>query len=258
MLSTLNQEDLMDLSKRHNALYLCPHVDAVRKGPLVVYAGKYAGPDGQSLNYVGEDYFNFRRLERHLSVVSAFAQVAFTKLVASGLLDTFDTICGIPNGGRTFGQELARISGKEFVYPEKEPIPTESGMKQEFAWNLNQFEFRPGERVAIVEDVVNNCQNTDSTLALVNGTGAQAVLMICAFNRSPKYQKVYTPIHTDGMAGDVIDSEIPIIASINKVINEYRQDDPFVLEDMLAGNIEFEVKKNWSRLRAAMDQHATV
>lgn len=238
-------EDLLELGKRCNAVYICPKIGLVRKGPLVAYAGK----DGQGRNLVGDIYFNFRRIEVHPKAVEAFAEAACRKLSVQGLLNEFDTVCGIPHGGRTFGQMLALVAGKRFAYADKKPKPIEAGKKQEYTWDLSQFEFEVGERVAIAEDVYNNFQNTDNTLAEIAVTGAEIVLLVGALNRSPVYHTVYTPksIPFKHMA-------LPVIASIREAYPEYEQDDPAVVADIAAGNLELEVKKNWARLCAAMQQ----
>ncbi len=229
-------ESLIELAYRCGAIYICPKDDSGRLGPLVPYAGK----DGKGRNLVGDIYFNFRKVEHHLDAVWAFAEEARLKLVANDSYFAFDTIIGIPNGGRTFGQALAQIAGKRFVYADKKPKPTEAGKKQEYTWDLSQFEFEPGERVAIAEDIFNNFQNTDNTLEQIEATGAKVVLLVGALNRSP--------IHDTAYKG------IPVIASIREAYPEYEQDDPAVAEDILRGNLELEVKANWGRLTALMNR----
>ncbi len=227
----------MELGKRCNAVYICPRTRAnKRKGPLVAYAGK----DSQGRNYVGDIYFNFRRIETHLKVVEEFARVAHVQLIKRGLIDTFDTVCGIPQGGRTFGHMLAFIAGKRFVYADKKPKPTEAGKKQEYTWDLSQFDLEHGERVAMAEDVFNNFQNTDNTIAEISNTGAYVVLLVGALNRSPLYSDTYRAW--------------PVVASICKSYPEYEQDDPAVVADIAAGRLELEVKKNWARLCSMMDR----
>ncbi len=236
-------ENLLDLGKRCDAVYVCPKEGLVRTGPLVPYAGK----DEKGVNLCGEMYFNFRRIEPHQLAVEAFAEVACQKIREQGHYNSFDTICGIPQGGRTFGQMLAYVTGKRFVYADKKPKPTEAGKKQEYEWDLSQFDFEPGERIAVAEDVFNNFQNTDNTLAEVASTGADVVLLVGALNRLPVYDTTYTP-KSGPFAGRVL----PVIASIREPYPEYTQDDPAVAADIAAGNIELEVKKNWARLTAAM------
>ena len=238
-------EDLLNLGKRCNAVYICPKDGTKRKGPLVPYAGK----DDKGRNLVGDIYLNFRRIESHMMAVEAFAKAVLTKLKYQELLDTFDTICGIPQGGRTFGQELARIAGKRFTYADKKPKPTEAGKKQEYTWDLSQFEFEQGERVAMAEDVFNNYQNTDTTLTEIAASGANIVLLVGALNRSPIYETSYTP-----KSGPFEGIALPVIAAIRKAYPEYEQDDPEVAADITAGNIELEVKKNWVKLCATMNQ----
>jgi orotate phosphoribosyltransferase-like protein len=232
-------ENLLDLGKRCNAVYICPKVNGVRKGPLVAYAGK----DAQRRNLVGDIYFNFRRIETHPAAVQVFAEAAAEKLRVQGLQDSFDTVCGIPHGGRTFGYALALVTGKRFVYADKKPKPTEPDKKQEYSWDLSQFDFEMGERVAIVEDVFNNFQNTDHTLAEVSATNASVVLLVGALNRSPIYDTEYVP-----QRGVWAGRSLPVVASIREAYPEYEQDDPAVAADIAAGNVEFEVKKNWARL----------
>lgn len=247
LITPLPGEDLLELGKRCNAVYVCPKDGSVRKGPLVAYAGTYAGKDGKRKNFVGDLYFNFRRIEQHLKAVEAFANAACLKLLKQGLLDTFDTVCGIPQGGRTFGQTLASITGKRFVYADKKPKPIEAGKKQEYTWDLSQFDFEQGERVAIAEDVYNNFQNTGNTIAEVAITGAEVVLLVGALNRSPHYDSAY--IVKDGPYRGTC---LPVVASIRESYPEYEQDDPAVVADIAAGNFELDVKKNWARLCAVM------
>lgn len=227
---------LLELGKCCDAVYICPKVGSKRTGPLVAYAGK----DSQGRNLVGDIYFNFRRIESHLDVVNVFAETASLKLYQEQLIDTFDTVCGIPQGGRTFGQMLALTTGKKFVYADKKPKPTEAGKKQEYTWDLSQFDIAPGERIAVAEDVFNNFQNTEHTLAEIERTGAKVVLLVGALNRSPVYETTYRGL--------------PVIASIREAFPEYEQDDPEVIDDIQAGNVEFNVKKNWAHLCALMNQ----
>lgn len=233
-------EDLLELGKRCDAVYVCPtDGHGQRTGPLVAYAGK----DDQGRNLVGDIYFNFRRIEVHPKAVEAFAEVACQKLHDQDLLDAFDTVCGIPQGGRTFGQMLALVAGKRFAYADKKPKPTKEGRKQEYSWDLSQFDFEQGERIVIAEDVYNNFQNTNNTLAEIAVTGATIMFLVGALNRSPIYNTTYMGL--------------PVIASIREAYPEYRQDDPAVAADIAAGKLELEVKKNWARLRAIMKWSST-
>src|SRR3989344_57128 len=147
-------DDLKALARLCDALYICPkdHVGK-RLGPMVAYAGK--SPDGKNL--IGDIYFNFRRIECHPLVVEQFAEVVAEKIIGAHIADTLDTVCGIPEGGRSLAQPLARILGKRFVY------------------------------------VINNLQNTDNTLEQIALTGAEVVILSAALNRSPFADTEYIP-----------------------------------------------------------------
>ena len=69
--------------------------------------------------------------------------------------------------------------------------------------------------------------------------------MVGALNRSPLYDSMYKP-------KSPLARSLPVIASIRQAFPEYEQDDPAVIEDVRAGNVEKEVKKNWARLCATM------
>lgn len=239
-------EDLLELGKRCGAVYVCPKVDGVRKGPLVAYAGK----DSKGRNLVGDIYFNFRRIEEHPRVVEAYAHAVVKKLQDGRLIESFDTVCGVPHGGRTFAQMVAYAADKRFVYADKKAKPTEAGKKQEFDWDLSHFEFDRGERVAVVEDVFNNFQNTDHTLGAIAATGARIMLLVGALNRSPKFDIAYVP-----SKGEFAGHRFPVVAAIREAYPEFDQDDPAVIADIAVGNLETEVKKNWARLSAAMHTH---
>ena len=66
------------------------------------------------------------------------------------------------------------------------------------------------------------------------------MLLVGALNRSPVYNTTY--------------KGLPVIASIREAYPEFEQDDPAVAGDITAGKLELEVKKNWARLCAAMQQ----
>ncbi|MBI2476090.1 MAG: phosphoribosyltransferase [Candidatus Taylorbacteria bacterium] len=240
-------ESLIRIAKNCDALYICPKdAKGKRLGPLVAYAGK--SKDGKNL--IGDIYFNFRRIEPHTAAVERFAQVLCERLAEQMANCPFDTVCGIPHGGRTLAQALARKARARFVYADKVPIPTEPGKKQEYVWDLSQFTFEPGEKLLVVEDVINNLQNTDNTLAQIAKTGATVTCLAAALNRSPFADKSYTP-----KSGPFEGKELPIVAAIREPYPEYPQNDPAVAADVTEGNVEFEVKKNWPKLVAAMEVH---
>ena len=72
----------------------------------------------------------------------------------------------------------------------------------------------------------------------LKGMGAEVVAIACIFNRSNK----------DELMG------IPVIPVVHMPIPEYRQDDPEVKSILESGNIVLSPKKEWSRLKEAMQK----
>ena len=134
------------------------------------------------------------------------------------------------------------------MYATKVPKPTEAGKKQEYRWDLSQFDIDVGEKLLVLEDVINNLQNTDKTLEQIASTGAQVVLLGAALNRSPFADKEYVP-----KSGPYANQPLPIICAIREPYPEYEQDELEVAENVAKGMVEFEVKKNWAKLMAAME-----
>lgn len=243
----LPEESLISAAKRCDAIYICPKdAEGNRLGDLVVYAG--IGTDGN--NKVGDIYFNFAMLEMHQAVVEAYALKICDDIRAAGLENTIDAICGIPEGGRTLGQAIARILEKEFIYPTKVPTDTPEGQKQRYAWEFNRFAIAPGTRIAVVDDVNNSFTNTDTVLGLIKAAGGIATALLSALNRSVEIRNAYIP--KDTALGEML----PVIAAINEPYPEFNQSDDAVKGDIAAGKLELKVKANWPRLKAIMEKHA--
>jgi len=241
-------DDLWQDSIRCQALYECPKdVAGKRLGPLVPYAGKY----GSGKNFVGEVYFNFGWVEPHVRVVEAFAVNIAKQIAQNPAFAAASTIVGIPEGGRTLAQEVARHSGKRFVYPLKEPKGEQkTGGKAEFNFVFTRNDLHPGEAVIVVDDVHNNFQNTTDTIETIAETGATVVGFCSALNRSETVEGFFCP-KTGAFASD----NFPLISAIRRPLKEFIQEHPDVAQDIGKGNIEWKVKQNWARLRASMEAH---
>jgi len=238
-------DDPWELAIRCRALYECPKDAAGKRlGPLVPYAGK----DEQGRNLVGDVYFNFGWIEPYMLVVRFFARLIAEKIrdkvqASPELLDA-TTIIGVPDGGRTLGGEIAAATGKRFVYPSKAPRAKSAGaIKDEFDFVFTRNELFQGETVIVAEDVQNNFNNTQETLAQVAKTGAVVVGFASALNRSPFVDDVFTPDR-----GPFAGQHFPVVTAIRRPLPEYRQDDPEVSADIAAGRIELKVKANWAKL----------
>ena len=244
-------EDLWELSKRAEAVYECPlDTSGKRVGPLVPYAGK----DELGRNFVGEAYFNFGEVEPYLQLVAAFARKIWYQVeakVLSGELEKPTTVVGIPDGGRTLGQMLAYNSGLRFVYPTKvaKIAQVEGGPKKdEYDLVFTRSTLSAADKVLVCDDVHNNFKNIRITLDAIWATGAGIAGLCSGLNRSVKYDDVYQ-YEQEGTSP----LNVAIFTAIRKPLPEYRQDDLAVAADMAAGNIEWHAKKNWARLKKAMD-----
>lgn len=242
-------DSLWDLSIQADALYECPKDGQGRRlGPLVPYAGK----DEKGHNLVGDVYFNFAMIEPHVALVARFAELVVYQINQVSELRNATTIIGIPDGGWTLGQEIARVSGKRFVYAGKVERPKAPGaVKAEFDLVFKRISLFPGESVIVADDVHNNFNNTDEVLRSVAPTGVKVVGLCSAFNRSPKVHDLYVP-----QGGDYAGVGLPVVSAIRRPLEEWKQDDPAVASDIAAGNLEREVKKNWARLKLIMLEHA--
>lgn len=233
------------LAEECNALYECPKDSSGKRlGPLVPYAGK----DKQGRNLVGDVYFNFARIEEQTAAADYFASLLARQVLANEHTSKATTIVGVPDGGRSLGQLLARYTKQRFIYPLKVPKPAAPGaVKEEFELVFKRLAPEKGELLLVCDDVNNNFENTDTALNEIGKTGAIVVGLCSALNRSPTIGAVYVP-----KAGTFANKALPVVTVIRKPLLEYEQDDPAVAADFSAGNIEREVKKNWARLKAIM------
>ena len=203
-------------------------------GPLVGYAGR----DEQKRQFVGFEYVNFAKAERHGSVL---------KDVAIKILRKFPHIntskagfCGAPEGGKALAATLATITGRSYIFPEKKVTVLKSENSREqstFVWSRHEPE--AGEEIFLVEDVCNNFSTTADMIRLIESKGALVVGIICFLNRSLSIENEYSPY-----AG----RKIPVYALVRQLIAEYKQDDPEVSEYVAKGNVIWKPKDEWDKL----------
>ncbi len=216
--------------------YLCPK-DRLgkRQGPLVAYVER----DENGRNLVGEVFVHFAMAEQYPQLLHHFALKFFPKIIAS--LD-FDVFCGATYGGLAFGLVLALVCGKKFVYPEKEIEPAPNGGRKT-TLIFRRHEIQPKEKVVIVEDVSNNFSTAKALIRLIGIAGGQTTGIASFLNRSLSVDNEYV-----AQGG----SRVPVLSLVRQPIPEYRQDDPYVAEDIEKGNIIWDPKRDWDILLEAM------
>jgi len=226
--------------------YECPFdADRKRLGPLVGYAGKYNAGDGKKLQYVGDVYANFSVAEQFPAVMEHYATQLLVK--NSSITSEVDIVCGPQMGGISIGYMLALVANKRFAYIEKKitQLATEE-LREQAILQLLRHIICGGERVLVVEDVLNNFSTTSETIDVVHQAGGIVVGIAGLLNRSLAIEGFYE--HKG--------NKIPIMPLVRKPIDEWRQDAPQVLEDMRKGNVVLKPKNDWQRLMQAMLQAA--
>lgn len=246
-----NSHELLRTLERLGGYYECPKdPSGKRLGPLVGYTGRY-GEDRKQ--FVGDVYANCAVLEGQPSTLRPLAGQFATLLLnrTTKPRPGIDVFCGAPEGGKALALLLALEMGTRYVFPEKEvtALKTDSSREESrFVWGRHRVQ--TGERVVLVEDVLNNFSTTDALVRLVEDAGGIVVMIAGLLNRSPAIDGEFTPHrHTP----------IRVFPLLRKPIPEYRQDDPAVQSDVAAGNVVWKPKgtpADWQRLMDAMRVHS--
>lgn len=198
-------------------------------GPLVQYRKQYA----PGKHYVGWIYVNFAMAEQWPFAVRHFAHRLLPLLDPNKY--EIDAFCGAPEGGKCLAHELAACATRRYVYPERER------KSDPLLWGRHSP--LKGERVAIVEDVVNSASTTEKLVKLIMDAGAVPVLLTCFLNRSTTIETKWS---MDGFP------ELPVIPLVRQRIDQYRQDDPEVIDHIKRGHLITDVKKKWPTLMQTM------
>ena len=208
--------------------------------PLVGYAARYDGVH----QWVGETYCDFSAVEVRPSTLQYAARRLQGACLEKQILGLVTVICGMPMGGLRLGGALSDLTDFPFIFPEKEVLQTKTETSREKS-RLVFGRHRPlqNDLVAIVEDVFNNASTVNEAVELVRAQGAQVACIACFLNRSLKYDTMFTPKEGE---------PIPIVSVVRKPIPEYKQDDPYVLADVLANNVVWKPKNERKRLQQAM------
>lgn len=227
-----------------------------RLGPLVGYAGTYKVitrptmqdlPD-KKLQYVGDIYANFAMAEIHPQVLRRFAKILWLKLGNWINRNAVDCFVGAPIGGYSLSDALGFASGANVIKAEKKvtALATETS-REKSKLVFARHSIMLGMKYVIVEDVCNNFSTTQELSELIESEGGKVVAIVCFLNRSLTIDDHYCIRY---------DHVVPVISLVRKPINEWRQDDPAVAEDIAKGNVVLKPKNEWPRLMEAMSANA--
>ena len=152
----------------------------------------------------------------------------------------------LPKGGKALAVAMATISGKGYLFPEKKTIALKTENSREVTEVVfDRHSLQCGEVWWIVEDVCNNFSTTERLINLIAAEGkARVGGIVCFLNRS--------------LAVDENFDGLPVISLVRKPIDEYRQDDPAVRDDIARGNVVWKPKGEWHKLEEAMAEHSMI
>ncbi|TSA45342.1 phosphoribosyltransferase [bacterium] len=261
--------NLLDTLKARGALYVCPKaIDGVRLGPLVAYAGTY-DDGGTPKHFVGDVYYNFAKVEEYPEITDHFLSFLVPELsrCASDLnfdLKSIDVVLGAPMGGIILAADLARLLGCRRVFAEKKIVVAATQFSREEAeLIIGRHDIEEGENVIIVEDLCNNFTTTEQLVGLVDKRKANVLLLSCAINRSSKQYLKLNESALRTVSGLPYFSKqderiLRVAAALDIPTAQFRQDEPYVADDVAANNVVWKAKPEWARLAAAMEAHKSV
>jgi len=142
---------------------------ALLEGHFILRSGLHSG-----------HFFQCARVCEHMDRVTELVSMLLKKLDIS----SFDTVLSPAMGGLVLGQEVARQSGKRFIFLEKE-----GGM---LALRRN-FSIKKGERFLIVEDVITRGGRVDECINIIKANSGTPVAVAVLVDRSAGKAKFDIP-----------------------------------------------------------------
>jgi len=220
--------------------YECPKDSTGKRlGPLVGYAGKY----DETHQFVGDVYVNFAKFEEWTEVLRQVASEIHVQICELGI-SRVDAVCGLPEGGKALAVLLADFLECRYIFPDKKVKVVATAASREVSeLSFGRHEVGPGEKILLVEDVINNVSSVEQAVDICAKRGAVVAGASCFFNRSP-FEASYQP-KSGGLS-------IPLVNVVWKHLPQYRQDDPAVSADIAEGNVVWKPKDKWSQLVDAM------
>ena len=105
-----------------------------------------------------DQFFQCALLLQYPEISSKLCEVLVNKLNQTINLDDIDVIISPAIGGITLGHDVARITGKKYIFVEKE----------EGLLKLRRFKIDAGERFLIIEDVITKGGRVKETIDIVH------------------------------------------------------------------------------------------
>jgi orotate phosphoribosyltransferase len=253
-MSMFSREELWRMTpeqmlKKYGGFYRCPRTVGPDGrvhflGPLAGYTSR--GADGR--NRVGPEYANFRVFVHDQTALEVIADKLGRRAYdALPNLKWELTFCGIPTGGRTIVRTLKSRTSSRCIWGEKREVgvATATNRAETEIWFGERQKPRPGEKIAVVEDITNAFSTTAEVIQTIEEYGAHVVLIVAFLNRSPTVRGSFS--YNGRM--------IPVTALWDEPMPLYDQTDPVVQGAIRAGKFHLNTKEHWGEFMAAMEKH---
>jgi orotate phosphoribosyltransferase len=155
----LVHRDRMDPTAQE-VLTIFKKTKALLEGHFVLRSGLHSG-----------HYFQCAQVCQDMGAVTRLCELLLQKFPQRD----FATVLAPAMGGLVLGQEIARQTGKRYIFAEKE--------NDRLVLRRN-FKFAPGERVLVVEDVITRGGRVQECLDLVTAAQAVPVAVLVLVDRS--------------------------------------------------------------------------
>lgn len=155
---------------KEEVLEIFTRTGALQQGHFVLRSGLHSG-----------HFFQCAQVCQDMAAVTRLTELMMPKL--QGL--DFTTVLAPAMGGLVIGQEVARQTGKRYIFAEKvdDRLTLRRG-----------FKFAPGERVLVVEDVVTRGGRAQETLDIVTAGGGVPVAVAMLVDRSAGQTSLTVPM----------------------------------------------------------------
>lgn len=248
---TVSSDNYLEALRQCGGYYNCPKdKTGKRLGPLVGYAGKYEGPQGEQLQWVGDTYANFAQIECNHEAMRFVSGCLGATIDARIGVRNVDFLCGVPLGGYDLAAVIGQSHNIDVIKAEKKvtAIATESSReKSKLVFGRHGIE--TGASYVLMEDVCNNFSTTGDLIRLIVSFGGKVMGIACFLNRSLIVDKVFSA----DMGPEASPLEIPVISLVRLPIPEYKQNEASVAEDVAGGNVIWKPKDEWDKLAKVMD-----
>jgi orotate phosphoribosyltransferase len=159
-----------------------------------------------------------RHSNKYVNKDGIFSDATLFSVTAKKLIDVieqegleFDIITGPAVAGAILAAPISIVLGKDFVYPEKNPVYESMEFRRGYGKKLE------GKKVIIVEDIITTGGSVNKTIEAIEENGGDVEKVYCIWNRSGK--------------DDIL--KVSLTSLISEVVESYKKEDcPLCKEDI--------------------------